>query len=137
MVTRQVFTVFNTYAICVNDVIRTERILFVGGDLPKSSLATLEECGFKVQLVPDSRDAYSELAKSHFDLVIVNLVELTEGIDFIKRIRTTMTLNSVPVLVVGDWGSGQPAFALSKGADAYEKTAINALRLIGSIERVR
>ena len=115
---------------------RTERILFVGGDFPKLSLATLEERGFKVQLVPDSRDAYGELAKSHFDLVLLNLAQSNDGIELIERIRSVATLKSVPVLVVGDWGSGQPAFALSKGADAYEKTPIDALRLISSIERV-
>ena len=58
------------------------------------------------------------------------------GVALIKRIRTAPTLNSTQVLVVGEWGTGKPTVALSAGADAFEPTGIDAMRVVDAVERL-
>jgi DNA-binding NtrC family response regulator len=76
------------------------------------------------------------LVESHFSLVIAELGQNREAINFIKRMRETEGTRAMPVLVLGEWGTGGPTLAMSQGADAYERTPIQAERLATSIERL-
>lgn|GEM_PF-686373 len=123
------------------------RILFVSNEIPDDvTRRTLEKRGFVLTMASDFEGARGRLAKSEINLVIVDLMsaDSTNGgsesgppeIAFIRHLRETETTKAVPVLVVGEWGTGQPTLALSQGADAYERTPIDAERLATSIERL-
>jgi len=100
---------------------QSRRILFVGHEVADEfAHRALEERGFKVTVAQNHERGYRQLLQSQFDLVVVNLKSPTEGIDFIKRVRETEITKRILMLAVGDWGTGQPTLALTKGADAYE-----------------
>jgi DNA-binding response OmpR family regulator len=116
---------------------QSRHILFVSRELlDEATHRVLEERGWLLALVPDVEPAYRRLHKSQFDLVILDLTKSTEGLIFIKRLRAAQITRTIPVLVLGEWGTGAPSLALSQGADAYEPKPINAERLATSIERL-
>ena len=115
----------------------TRRVLFVAPEIPDDvTRRTLENRGFAPTYANDWRNAWGQLVESEFSLVIAELGQNEEAINFIKRMRETEGTKAMPVLVLGEWGTGGPTLALSQGADAYERTPIQAERLATSIERL-
>ena len=96
----------------------------------------LEQRGFEVTVAEDTEDRYERLIEAAFDLVVIDLAQATDGIEFIKRVRATPQLTGILILVVAEWGEGEAALALSQGADGYEPGPSDAKRLITSIERL-
>jgi DNA-binding response OmpR family regulator len=86
--------------------------------------------------VPDFETALHELSASTFAALIIDRPKGTEGIAFIKRIRATPQLTTLPILVAAEWGSGYGSLALSCGADAYEPTPCNVSDLLASLKRL-
>jgi DNA-binding response OmpR family regulator len=114
------------------------RILIVLGptEFPRVALA---EKGFAVTISKDCDTAFRDLLKGAFDLVLVDLSSARDGIDFIKRVRATQEFIGILILIMAEWGTGEPTLALSAGADAYEPVgakAIDSSRLITAIERL-
>jgi len=115
----------------------SRRVLFVAQQVPDDvTRRTLENRGFAPTFANDWQDAWGQLVDSEFSLVIADLGPDDDAIDFIRRLRETESTKAVPVLVLGEWGTGAPTLALSQGADAYERTPIQAERLATSIERL-
>ena len=89
---------------------------------------------------PDFAAAYAHLLDSHFELIVIESVRLAlGGIEFIKRVRATPQLTGILILVLAEWGTGEPTLALAAGADAFEPNEgkpIDSSRLITSIERL-
>ena len=116
----------------------SQRILIVSdnADFPG---AALEKRGFAVASANDFDMAFAKLLGAPFDLLIVDFAPGRGGIEFIKRVRATPQLTGILILVMAEWGTGEPTLALSAGADAYEPnetTSIDPSRLITSIERL-
>jgi DNA-binding response OmpR family regulator len=116
----------------------SQRILIVGdhADFPR---AALEQRGFAVAIAIDCDTAFERLLAAPFDLLIVDLAPARDGIELIKRVRAAPQLTGVLILIVAEWGTGDPTLAFSAGADAYEPneaTSIDPSRLITSIERL-
>jgi DNA-binding response OmpR family regulator len=115
----------------------SRRVLFVAQRIPDDvTRRTLEHHGFAPTFATNWQDAWRQLVESDFSLVIADLGQDESAIDFIKRLRETDKTKTMPVLVLGEWGTGGPTLALSQGADAYERTPIQAERLATSIERL-
>jgi CheY-like chemotaxis protein len=115
----------------------TRRVLFVAPKIPDDvTRRTLENRGLAAIYEADWQNAWGRLAESQFSLVIADLGRDEEAINFIRRMRETESTKAMPVLVLGEWGTGGPTLALSQGADAYERTPIQAERLATSIERL-
>ena len=115
----------------------TRRVLFVAPQVPDEvTRRTLENRGFAPTFANDWQNAWSQLSESRFSLVVADLGRREDAISFIKRVRETESTRALPVLVLGEWGTGGPTLALSQGADAYERTPIQAERLVTSIERL-
>ncbi|HYR77687.1 MAG TPA: response regulator [Pyrinomonadaceae bacterium] len=115
----------------------SQQILFVSDDAPsKSTRVALEQRGFAVVFVQDFDTAYRQLHDSAFDLVILDVVRATTGIEFVKRLRGTPKLNKTLVLTIADWGTGQATLALTVGADAYEPKPLSPERLIAAVDRL-
>jgi DNA-binding response OmpR family regulator len=115
----------------------SQQILIVSDDAPsKFTRAALEQRGFAVVFAQDFDVAYRELRNSAFDLVIVDVVRATTGIEFVKHLRATLKMSRIPVLTIADWGTGQATLALTAGADAYEPKPVSPERLIAAVDRL-
>jgi len=115
----------------------TQRILFVSNTRADVSLRRLMNGRrFAVTFEQSSHEAFDQLTRSSFDVVVIDLVSTVDAGEFIKRIRKFATFKTTPIVVVGEWGTGQPSLALSAGADAFEPAPIDAARLIEAITRL-
>ena len=117
---------------------QSQRILIVSDNADFPS-AALEQRGFAVASANECDMAFAELLGAPFDLLIVDFAPGRGGIEFIKRVRATPQLTGILILVVAEWGTGEPTLALSAGADAYEPNETTSMipsRLITSIERL-
>ena len=95
---------------------------------------------FETVAAPNFTEAYARLLASRFEVVVVKGAEAApESIEFIKRVRATQQLAGILILILAEWGTGEPTLALSAGADAYEPNEtkpIDPNRLVTSIERL-
>jgi len=118
-------------------VTRPQRILIVIYDAQSEVMrGALAARGFAVTAAPDYDSAYHQLLEARFDLVVIDLVEVAEGVEFIKRLRATTNLTQPLLLAIAEWGTGAGAFALTRGANAYEPKPLDAARLLDSVERL-
>jgi DNA-binding NtrC family response regulator len=114
-----------------------QRILFVGKARPRDSLrASMNARGFAITFEQCGCEAFDQLTRSSFDIVVIDLISTADAGELIKRIRKMATLKAIPIVVVGKWGSGKPSWALTGGADVFEPAPINAARLIQAIARL-
>jgi len=118
------------------------RILLVTGRADQESPArqALARTDFETVAAADFTQAYGRLLESIFDVIVIESGEpLSSSVEFIKRVRATQQLAGILILLLAEWGTGEPTLALSAGADAYEPSetkAINPNRLVTSIERL-
>jgi len=115
----------------------TQRILVISNARVNGSLRrSLNARGFTVTYEHDAREAMDQLSRSSFDILVVDSVSIADSGDLIKRLRRVATFKAIPIVVFGEWGTGQPSVALSAGADAFEPAPIEAARLIETISRL-
>ncbi len=95
---------------------------------------------FETVDAPNFTEAYTRLLDSIFDLIVIESTDPPSGsIEFIKRVRATQQLAGILILILAEWGTGEPILALSAGADAYEPNEtkpVDPNRLVTSIERL-
>lgn len=116
---------------------KSQRILFISHEIPDDvTRRTLETRGFTLTHSEDVVGARQQLFESEFNSVVILLGDDSDGITFIRQLRETESTKKIPVVALGEWGTGQPSLALSQGADAYEKIPVDGERLATSIERV-
>lgn len=114
-----------------------QRILFVSNARVRDSLRrSMNARGFAVTFERSSREAFDQLTRSSFDIVVIDLISTPDASELIERIRKIATLRAVPIVVIGEWGTGQPSLALTGGADAFEPAPINPAKLIEAIARL-
>jgi CheY-like chemotaxis protein len=116
----------------------SKRILIVSNnaDFPRGEL---ERRHLELKITNDCATAFDVLVGAPFDLVVVDFARARDGIEFIRRVRNTPQLAGILILMMADWGTGEPTLALSAGADAFEPDegkTIDPSRLITSIERL-
>ena len=115
----------------------TDRILVLSNARVDGSLRrSLNARGFAVTFEQNAREALDQLSRSSFDVVVLDSVSIADARDLIKRVRRVATFKAIPIVVFGEWGTGQPSVALSAGADAFEPAPIEASRLIEAISRL-
>jgi DNA-binding NtrC family response regulator len=118
-------------------VTRSQRILIVSDDAQSEAMrGALATRGFAVTAAPDYESAYRQLTETRFALVVIDLVETTAGVDFIKRVQGTTNLTQPLLLVIAEWGTGSATLALKQSVDAYEPKPVDAARLVDSVERL-
>jgi DNA-binding response OmpR family regulator len=116
---------------------RSQRILIVTGDAQSEAMRdALAARGFAVTAAPDYESAYRQLLEARFELVVIDLVEAAEGVEFIKRVQATMNSTQPLLMVIAEWGTGGATLALSQSADAFEPKPVDAARLVDSVERL-
>ena len=114
-----------------------QRLLYVSDAHRSESLRrSLRSLGIAPSFARDVKSAFNQLTRTSFDVVAIDLSSTVEAFDFIKRIKSAPIFKTTRIVVVGEWGTGQPALALSLGADAYEPTPVDAIRLLESMTRL-
>ena len=114
---------------------RSQRILIVTGDAQSEAMRdALAARGFAVTAAPDYESAYRQLLEARFELVVIDLVEVVEGVEFIKRVQATMNSTQPLLMVIAEWGTGGATLALSQSADAFEPKPVDPARLVDSVE---
>jgi DNA-binding response OmpR family regulator len=116
----------------------SQRILIVSEDsaFPR---AELEQRGFQITIARDCAAAFETLLGAPFNLVVTDFAQARDGVEFIKLVRNTPQLAGILILIMAQWGTGEPTLALTAGADAFEPgegKSIDPSRLITSIERL-
>ena len=118
-------------------MVHSQRILIVSDDVQFDFMReAVEARGFEVIVARDHESALRRLSGSLFDLVVIDLAQASRGIELVQRLRVTPKVGKTFVLALGEWGTGQPALALSQGADACEPKPANAERIVASVERL-
>ena len=118
-------------------MVHSQRILIVSDDVQFDVMsAAVEAHGFQVVIARTHESAFLRLSESSFDLVVIDLTQVSRDLNFIRSLRVTAKAGKTLVLALGEWGTGQPTLALSQGADAYEPKPVNAERLLASVERL-
>ncbi|HXI24047.1 MAG TPA: hypothetical protein VNG71_09230 [Pyrinomonadaceae bacterium] len=113
----------------------TQRIMFVTNSAPDERLiAALEEHGFAVS-TETHPPLGTEASLTPPDLIVLDVLDAYEELERLKEIKTSSDLQTAPVLVLAEWGTGQATLALANGADAFEPKPIDAKRLIAAVER--
>jgi DNA-binding response OmpR family regulator len=119
---------------------QSQRILIVSDSAHLSfARATLEHRGFAVTIEKDRDTAFETLLENPFDVVVTDSGRAENSVEFIKRVRATPQLAGILILIIAEWGTGEPTLALAAGADAFEPNhakPIDPNRLITSIERL-
>jgi DNA-binding response OmpR family regulator len=121
---------------------RPTRILIAApDDDERGAIRQALERDFEIVDAADFTEGYALLLESPFDLVVVKSAgPPQDGIEFIKRVRANGRLTGILILVIAEWGTGEPTLALSAGADAYEAAngpnPVDVDRLQTSIERL-
>jgi DNA-binding response OmpR family regulator len=111
------------------------RITFVTDGLSDESLIdALRQHQFDVAIAPPSSVADGRFEPA--DLFIFDIVEASQAIALLKKIRSSPRAASAPVMVIAEWGTGQATLALSQGADAFERKPIDAHQLLVAVENL-
>lgn len=114
-----------------------QRILFVSNArLTLSLRRSMNARGFAVTREHSPLEAFDQLTQSSFHAVVIDLMSTADPSGFIKRIRKVATFKAIPIIVVGEWGTGRCSLALSAGADAFEPTPVGVARLTDAIARL-
>lgn len=95
----------------------------------------LRDHGFEVAAAT-TPIAFERLGLSPGDLLVIDVLDPREGIELLKAVRSTSELKAALVMVIAEWGTGQPTLALSNGADAFEPKPIDAPRLIAAVNKL-
>jgi len=113
-----------------------QRILFVSDGTIDQSLGTaLEERRFEIA-ESNSSEALTRLTDGSFDLLIINLRDVTKAVGLLKHVRSRASFRNLLTLVIAEWGTGQPMLALSEGVEAFEPAPIDAPRLVAAVEKL-
>ncbi len=113
------------------------RIIFVSDSAADQSLVdALGQNGFDVSFTATSVDASPGLFGLPPDLLVLDISDVPHALAFLKTVRTSSHLKQTPVLVIAEWGSGQPTLALANGADAIEPKPIGAQRMLAAVTRL-
>ncbi|MDX6404854.1 MAG: hypothetical protein QOH70_2309 [Blastocatellia bacterium] len=121
---------------------QTTRILIVTArdDQRTPTRQALALQDFEIVDAPEYAEAYTRLLNSQFDLIVIESDGVArDSIEFIKRVRATPQLAGILILIMAEWGTGEPTLALTAGADAFEPIdaqPFDPSRLISSIERL-
>ena len=106
----------------------------VGRELMKMAL---ERDGYAVVAAEDGVRGF-ELARSERpDLIITDVwMPAADGVQLVRRVRSTPELASTPILVTTGFGTGSASLSLAQGADAYEPKPLDPDSLRETVRRL-
>ena len=98
---------------------------------------TLVRQGYEVITAEDGVRGYEEAVRRAPDLIVTDIhMPAADGVHLVRRIRDTAGLVETPILVTTGYGTGDAAYTLSQGADAYEPKPIDPPSLLMTVRRL-
>src|SRR5437899_1717985 len=112
-------------------------ILFVSRETPDDETRRLfENRGFQLMAIRDFAMASDSISQAGLTAIVVDVSTGPDAINLIRSVRQNEQAKTLPLLAIGEWGTGEPTLALTAGADGFEPTPLQAERLVTSIERL-
>jgi len=105
----------------IDEEVALKRILIVEDNLDSRFLLSklLQSNGYAVATACDGEAGYEEASRDIPDLIVTDVnMPGTDGIEFVRKVRSDGRLGAVPVMVVTAYGSHVARQARSAGADA-------------------
>ena len=115
---------------------QSQRILIVSEALDDSFRQVLEKNRFEVSWEGDPERAGSQLSNQECALLIIDLADPDVAVALLRRVRALPNARELLVLILAQWGTGQPTLALSQGADAFEPKPVAASGLLVAVEKL-
>ena len=93
--------------------------------------------GYAVTLAEDGVRGYDTALFLNPDLIVTDLrMPGADGIQVVRRVRATPSLEKTPILVTAAFGTGAATFSLQLGANAYEPKPIDPQSFLATVERL-
>ena len=116
-----------------------EKILVIDDDDEMRELMrmTLEQSGYEVAIAEDGVRGYDAALFFKPDLIVTDIqMPGADGIHVVRRVRDTASLETTPILVATDFGTGTATFSLQVGANAFEPKPINSQSFLSTVKRL-
>jgi len=93
--------------------------------------------GYQVTLAGHGMRGYDTALFLKPDLIVTDLkMSGNDGIQVVRRVRETPSLEKTPILVTTAFGTGAATFSLQQGANAYEPKPIDPQSFLSTVERL-
>jgi len=116
-----------------------QRILVIEDDDETRELLrmALEKRGYQVAVAEDGVRGYDTALFLKPDLIVTDIqMPGADGIQVVRRVRDTASLENTPILVTTAFGTGTATFSLQLGANAYEPKPINPDSFMSTVQRL-
>lgn len=98
---------------------------------------TLEREGYRVVTAEDGERGFEMVLAERPDLIVTDVAMPTaDGVQLVRRVRSTPEVAATPILVTTGFGTGNATFTLAQGADAYQPKPLDPDALRESVRRL-
>ena len=116
-----------------------EKILVIEDDEVMRALmrTTLEQNGYQVTIAEDGGRGFDAALFLKPDLIVTDIqMPCADGLNVVRRVRDTASLETTPILVTTAFGTGTGTFSLQVGANAFEPKPINSQSFLSTVKRL-
>jgi CheY-like chemotaxis protein len=97
----------------------------------------LEREGYRVVTAEDGACGFELALAERPDLIITDFwMPAADGVDLVRRVRSTPALSATPIVVTTGFGAGSATLTLAQGADAYEPKPLDPEALRETVRRL-
>ena len=117
----------------------SKRILVIEDDDETRELLrmALEKRGYQVTVAEDGVRGYDTALFLRPDLIVTDIqMPGADGVQVIRRVRDSASLEKTPILVTTAFGTGTATFSLQLGANAYEPKPIDLESFMSTVKRL-
>ena len=117
----------------------SKRILVIEDDDETRELLrmALEKRGYQVTVAEDGVRGYDTALFLRPDLIVTDIqMPGADGVQVIRRVRDSASLEKTPILVTTAFGTGTATFSLQLGANAFEPKPINSQSFLSTVQRL-
>ena len=91
----------------------------------------------KILVVEDGARGFELALSERPDLIITDYwMPAADGVDLVRRVRSTPELAATPILVTTGFGTGSASLSLAQGADAFEPKPLDPDSLRETVRRL-
>jgi CheY-like chemotaxis protein len=93
--------------------------------------------GYQVTLAENGVEGYDTALFLKPDLIVTDIrMPAADGIQVVRRVRDTPTLEATPILITTAFGDGSATFSLQLGANAFEPKPLDPHSFLTTVERL-
>ena len=97
----------------------------------------LLKCGHEVTVAENGVGGYDAALFIKPDLIVTDIrMPGADGVHVIRRVRDTLALKDIPILVTTAFGTGMATFSLQVGANAYEPKPLDLRSFLAAVDRL-